>query len=584
MRVVARGLRARARRRRRARGCACRSCRSAGSPCRLLPARAARVHRRPAAGRRIESPGPFDEEEPWGSERISRGASGASTTPGSRWRTAHGWPRASGCRTTPRPTRSRRSSSTCRTARATRWPAATPRHHPYFAGHGYAAVRVDLRGTRRLRRHPRSTSTRRQEEDDALEVLAWLAAQPWCTGRVGMFGISWGGFNGLQVAARRPAGAPGRHLDVRERRPLRRRRPLHRRLRARARHAPVGRDDADAARPAARPGRRSATAGASTWFARMERTPAFVEPWLAPPAPRRLLAPRLGLRGLRARSQAPVYAIGGWADGYTNAVPRLLAGLPGPRKGLIGPWSHAFPQDGDARPGDRLPPGVPALVGPLAQGRRHRRSWTSRCSAPGCRSPSRPAGLHAERPGRWVAEAAWPSPEIEARRLALGAAARSGERARRPRRRSHHSPETAGPGRGRLVRRRRRGRLARSTSAPRTAARSTFTSAPLDERVEVARLPRGRRSSSRPTGRGRSSRSGCATSRPTARRCSSPAACSTSPIATGHAEPVAARARPPLPGHRAPRRDRARRSPPGTGCASRSRRRTGRGSGRRRSR
>jgi predicted acyl esterase len=44
-----------------------------------------------------------------------------------------------------------------------------------------------------------------QEQDDALEVLAWIAAQPWCTGSIGMIGISWGGFNGLQVAARRPA-------------------------------------------------------------------------------------------------------------------------------------------------------------------------------------------------------------------------------------------------------------------------------------------------------------------------------------------------------------------------------------------
>src|SRR5690625_7387560 len=44
----------------------------------------------------------------------------------------------------------------------------------------------------------------KQEQDDALEILEWLAEQPWCTGDVGMIGISWGGFNGLQVAARQP--------------------------------------------------------------------------------------------------------------------------------------------------------------------------------------------------------------------------------------------------------------------------------------------------------------------------------------------------------------------------------------------
>ena len=43
-----------------------------------------------------------------------------------------------------------------------------------------------------------------QEQDDGVELIAWLAAQPWCNGAVGMMGISWGGFNGLQIAARRP--------------------------------------------------------------------------------------------------------------------------------------------------------------------------------------------------------------------------------------------------------------------------------------------------------------------------------------------------------------------------------------------
>ena len=43
-----------------------------------------------------------------------------------------------------------------------------------------------------------------QEQSDACEVIAWIAAQPWCTGAVGMIGISWSGFNALQVAARRP--------------------------------------------------------------------------------------------------------------------------------------------------------------------------------------------------------------------------------------------------------------------------------------------------------------------------------------------------------------------------------------------
>ena len=73
--------------------------------------------------------------------------------------------------------------------------------HPYFAGH--AAVRVDLRGSGESE-GVMLDEYLKQEQDDALEVIAWIAAQPWCTGDVGMMGKSWGGFNGLQVAARRP--------------------------------------------------------------------------------------------------------------------------------------------------------------------------------------------------------------------------------------------------------------------------------------------------------------------------------------------------------------------------------------------
>src|SRR2546425_7413558 len=75
--------------------------------------------------------------------------------------------------------------------------------HPYFAGHGYAAVRVDMRGSGDSDGVLRGEYLQ-QEQDDAIEVIAWIAQQRWCSGAVGMIGISWGGFNGLQVAARRP--------------------------------------------------------------------------------------------------------------------------------------------------------------------------------------------------------------------------------------------------------------------------------------------------------------------------------------------------------------------------------------------
>src|SRR6202051_4582639 len=76
-------------------------------------------------------------------------------------------------------------------------------YHPYLAGHGYASIRVDIRGSGDSFGVMRD-EYERQEQDDALEIIAWLAQQTWATGRVGMLGISWSGFNSLQVAARRP--------------------------------------------------------------------------------------------------------------------------------------------------------------------------------------------------------------------------------------------------------------------------------------------------------------------------------------------------------------------------------------------
>src|ERR1700726_2112942 len=75
--------------------------------------------------------------------------------------------------------------------------------HPYLAGHGYAGVRVDIRGCGESG-GLLFDEYAKQEQDDGVEVITWLAAQPWCNGAVGMMGISWGGFNGLQIAARRP--------------------------------------------------------------------------------------------------------------------------------------------------------------------------------------------------------------------------------------------------------------------------------------------------------------------------------------------------------------------------------------------
>lgn len=75
--------------------------------------------------------------------------------------------------------------------------------HPGLAGCGYAAIRVDMRGAGDSDGLMNDEYTP-QEWRDACEVIAWIAAQGWCSGSVGLIGISWSGFNALQIAALRP--------------------------------------------------------------------------------------------------------------------------------------------------------------------------------------------------------------------------------------------------------------------------------------------------------------------------------------------------------------------------------------------
>jgi putative CocE/NonD family hydrolase len=297
--------------------------------------------------------------------------------------------------------------------------ARDARHHAYFAGHGYAGVRVDLRGSGDSDGilHDEYLP---QEQDDALEVIAWLAAQPWCSGAVGMLGISWGGFNGLQVAARRPpalkavvsmCASEDRYADDV--------------------HYVGGCVLAVDMLPwaatmltlCAMPPDPAAVGDGwrATWLERLERTPAYLEAWLG--HQRRDDYWRHGsVCEDYGAIEAAVYAVGGWADGYSNAVPRLIEGLPGPAKGLIGPWSHAFPQDGEPGP----------AIGFLQECLRWFDHWLKGADTGIDREPKLrawiqdavpPAGHHAQRPGHWVAEDAWPPARLDVQAWTLGAGA-----------------------------------------------------------------------------------------------------------------------------------------------------------------
>ena len=286
--------------------------------------------------------------------------------------------------------------------------------HPYLAGHGYAGVRVDIRGSGESDGILLDEYAK-QEQDDAVEIIAWLAAQPWCSGAVGMMGISWGGFNGLQVAARRPpalkaivtiCSTDDRYAD-----------DVHYMGGA---LLMAGLDWASFFFTAMCHPPDPTLVGdrwRTMWLERLDNMSLFLEPWL-----RHQRRDAYWQHGSVCEDygaiQCPVYIVGGWTDGYKNAIPRLLEHLTVPRKGLIGPWAHAYPHF--ALPGPQ--------IGFLQEMLRWWDHWlkgvdTGVMDEPMLRAwmteSVKPAAHHEVLPGRWVAEASWPSASIAPHRLFL---------------------------------------------------------------------------------------------------------------------------------------------------------------------
>jgi putative CocE/NonD family hydrolase len=288
--------------------------------------------------------------------------------------------------------------------------------HPYFAGHGYASVRVDIRGTGDSDGLLLDEYLK-QEQDDCLEVIDWITRQPWCSGQVGMIGISWGGFNGLQVAARRPAALKAvvslcstddRYADDV--------------------HYMGGALLTDNLRWAStmfgfqtRPPDPAVVGEQwrAMWLARMEAEPLLIRTWLQHPT-RDYYWKHGSVCEAPEAITAAVYLVGGWADSYSNAVSRMLERLTCPRKGLIGPWAHKYPHF--ATPG-------PA-IGFLQEALRWWGHWLKGVPTGVTDEPAyrvwiedyvAPNTDHAGRPGRWVAESQWPSARIVAVPRNLGA-------------------------------------------------------------------------------------------------------------------------------------------------------------------
>jgi putative CocE/NonD family hydrolase len=214
--------------------------------------------------------------------------------------------------------------------------------HPFMAGHGYVCVRVDMRGcgeSEGLFEDEYSP----QELADGVEVVNWLAAQEWCSGAVGMMGISWGGFNGLQIAALAPeplkavvsiCSTVDRYGD-----------DIHYKGGVMLGENPGWAATALSWFSVPPDPALVGEAWRDIWLERLENTPFLAERWVS-----RQLRDEYWAHGSVCEDyssiKAVVLSVGGWHDGYRNTIAHLVENLDAPVKGIVGPWNHKYPHIG----------------------------------------------------------------------------------------------------------------------------------------------------------------------------------------------------------------------------------------------
>jgi uncharacterized protein len=205
--------------------------------------------------------------------------------------------------------------------------------HSYFAHRGFVSVRVDIRGTGTSEGHTPEREYSEQEQSDGVEVISWLAHQPWSNGNVGMMGISWGGFNTMQMAMRNPPGLKAiiavdatdelfhddvhyvdgiMHVDEFE---------LDMDMAEGITGAPDYSLDEKVLGP------RFETPPWSLLYLKHQHDGPF---WRAPVRPQNEI-------------RVPCFLIGGLLDGYRDSIPEMLQHVKAPIRAIIGPWNHTFP-------------------------------------------------------------------------------------------------------------------------------------------------------------------------------------------------------------------------------------------------
>ncbi len=277
-----------------------------------------------------------------------------------------------------------------------------------FAPYGFAFARVDIRGTGESDGVLLGEYLQ-QEQDDAVEVIAWLARQGWCNGAVGMRGISWGGFNSLQVAAAAPpalkaivtqCATDNRYTDD-----------------AHYVGGALTFDDlewGDDFKLVLVNSPDPAIVGdrwREMWMERLKAARPIAAEWLS--HQRYDSFWQHGSVAVdMAKIKCPVYAVDGQIDAYRDFIPRLLTNLKVPRKALVGPWGHRYPQNADPGPG----------LDWVQEEVRWWSQWLKGMDTGIMNGPVLRAYMETKTasevwpkdvPGRWVAEEVWPSPHIK---------------------------------------------------------------------------------------------------------------------------------------------------------------------------
>ena len=286
--------------------------------------------------------------------------------------------------------------------------------HPYLAGHGYAAIRVDMRGNGDSEGLLFDEYTK-QEQDDAVEVIAWIARQSWCSGKVGMFGISWGGFNALQVAARRPealkaivtiCSTDDRYED-----------DIHYKG-----GCLINENLGWAAVMLAYSSRPPDPAVVGNkwrkmWMERLKNQPFLLIPWLQHPHRDEYWKHGSVCEDWMA-IETPTLVVGGWNDAYSNAIPRLMTGLRTTCRAIIGPWAHKYPHFAKPEP----------AIGFLQEMLRWWDQWLKGEPTGVSRDPayryfiiaSEPPGKSKEQlRGRWVSDGVWGAGNVSTKKWHL---------------------------------------------------------------------------------------------------------------------------------------------------------------------